>query len=265
VGWRALLAGVAIGSIIGLGSGRAAAAEPIAMRYQVLAGGMTVLDLDALVEIDTIGYRLRTLLRTRGLATLVVRGEQRTEAAGTLRGTEPQPARYRADGVWRGRPRQVEIDFRNIEPALRVQVPPDGGEREPVPPELRRGTVDALSALVKLTRIVVATGRCDGGAAVFDGRRRTDYVLRTGGREVLPRWRDAWAGEALRCAFESRQVAGFHRDQDAAERGRTQHGIAWVAPLSPGGHPVPVRLELATSWLGPVQAYLVAGDPAAGR
>jgi len=232
-------------------------ATAIETRYRVHAGGVTVLEIDARIELNAAGYRLRTLLRTRGIAELMVPGEQVTESRGSLRGAEPLPALYRADGIWRGRTRRIEIEFRGAEPVLRVQIPPEAVEREPVPPELRRGTLDALSALVKLARIVADTGRCEGEAAVFDGRRRTDYVLSTSGWDTLPRWRDAWSGEALRCGFEGRQVAGFHRDQDPAERGRPQHGIAWVASVVPGGPPVPVRVELATRWLGTIQAYLV--------
>jgi hypothetical protein len=267
-GLRPLGALVAIAAVVpptGLVLRTAAAeAAPIEARYRVLAAGITILEIDALIELSPVGYRLSTVTRTRGPADLAIRGEQRAEAAGAFRGTDPLPFRYRSVGIWRGRPRQVDIEFRGADPVLRAQVPPDDGtEREPVPPELRRGTLDALSALVKLARIVGATGRCEGDAAVFDGRRRTDYVLSTAGRDTLPRWRDAWAGEALRCGFEGRQIAGFHRDQDLAERGRPQRGTAWVAPLAPGGPPVPVRLELPTRWLGNLQAYLVAIAPPA--
>jgi hypothetical protein len=130
---------------------------------------------------------------------------------------------------------------------------------------MRRGTLDALSALLRLSRVVAATGRCEAEASVYDGRRRVDYVMRTAGREFLPPRRDgsAWAGEALRCVFEGRQVAGFFRDQARQERGRPTQGEAWVAPLVPGGPHVPVRLEMETRWLGTVEAQLVPSFAAA--
>lgn len=228
-------------------------------RYRVFAAGLPVLDIEAWFELGAETYRLRARLRTLGLAAIATPGEQVSEVAGRLRGTEARPWRYRSEGRWRGRLRRLVLDWEGADPVLRLlQETPGPDEFEPVPPELRRGTLDALSALVQLGRLVAATGRCEASAAVYDGRRRTDYVLRTAGREVLPSWRDAWAGEALRCGFEGRQVAGFRRSQDAGERGRPQRGDAWLAPLIPGGPPVPVRLTVQTPWLGAVEAYLVA-------
>jgi hypothetical protein len=227
-------------------------------RYRVVVAGMPVLDVEARVELGAETYHLSARLRTRGLVALAAPGEHVSEASGGLRGTEAEPWRYLSEGIWRGRPRRLALDWHGGEPVLRLRDPPGPDEHEPVPPELRRGTLDALSALVQLARIVAATGRCEAAAAVYDGRRRMDYVLHTAGRGVLPPWRDAWAGEALRCGFEGRQVAGFRRDRDASEQARPQRGEAWLAPLVPGGPHVPVRLSVPTPRLGTVEAYLVA-------
>jgi hypothetical protein len=255
---RALLASSA--ALLALdATARAEAVFPA--QYRVFAAGMPVLDIEARVELGAESYRLSARMRTRGLVALAAPGEHVSEATGWLRGTEALPWRYLSEGIWRGRPRRLALDWHGVEPVLRLHDPPGPGEHEPVPAELRRGTLDALSALVRLARIVAATGRCEAAAAVYDGRRRMDYVLHTAGRDVLPPWRDAWAGEALRCGFEGRQVAGFRRDRDAGEQARPQRGEAWVAPLVPGGPHVPVRLSLPTPWLGTVEAYLVAGAP----
>lgn len=238
--------------------------------YVVVAAGVTVMEIEVLLDLRRDGYHLRTALRTRGVASLLGRGEQATEAEGSFRGTEPLPARYRTEGVWRGQLRRVGLDYPPgaAGPILRVLEPPEApGEREPVAPELRRGTLDPLSALVKLSRAVAETGRCDGAAAVFDGRRRSDAAVRTAGRDLLPPGRrggEAWSGEALRCDLEWRQVAGFHTRQDQEERGRVNTGLAWIAPGWAGGPPVPVRAELPVRWLGTLHLNLVRAAPARG-
>jgi hypothetical protein len=239
--------------------------------YVVIAAGVTVLEVEVLLDLRREGYRLRTESRTRGIASLLGRGEQATEAEGGFRGTEPLPARYRTEGVWRGALRHIGLDYPPgaAGPVLRVLEPREApGEREPVAPELRRGTLDPLSALVKLSRAVAETGRCDGTAAVFDGRRRSDVAVRTAGRDLLPprRWGgEAWSGEALRCGLEWRQVAGFHTRQDQEERGRVNTGLAWIAPAWAGGPPVPVQAELPVRWLGTLHLYLVRAAPARER
>jgi hypothetical protein len=261
-----LLTSLALAGSPSLGS-----AEALAASYIVVVGGITVTEVEALFDIRRTDYRLRTTMQTRGVASLFGRGEQTTEAAGVFRGTEPVPAQYLTVGVWRGKLRHIRIDYPPSAsgPVLRVLEPPEApGERDPVPPELRRGTLDPLSVLVKLSRLVTETNRCDGAAAVFDGRRRSDAVARTTGRELLPQRRwvgHAWSGEALRCELEWRQVAGFLRGQDQGEQSRVNTGIGWIAPAWPGGPVLPVRAELPTRWFGTMHLYLMRAVPARER
>jgi hypothetical protein len=176
-----------LASMFMLASPRPSSAEALEASYIVVVGGMTVTEVEVLFDVRRTDYRLRTAMQTRGVASLFGRGEQTTEAAGVFRGTDPVPARYRTVGVWRGKLRHIEIDYPPgaTGPVLRVLEPEEApGERDAVPPELSRGTLDPLSALVKLSRAVAATGRCDGAAAVFDGRRRSDAVARTTGVSV---------------------------------------------------------------------------------
>jgi hypothetical protein len=241
-----------------------ARAAPLEASFVVVAGGLTVLEVEAAFELAAQGYSLRTALRTRGIAATFFPGEQTTLVEGRWRAAEPAPGLYRSAGVWRGRPRRTELDYGGEAPVLRLAEPPNDDEREEVPAELRRGTLDALSAIVKLSRIVAETGRCDGTAAVFDGRRRTEVTVRTLGRDQLPPSRSYWSGTALRCGYEGRVVAGFRRDQDRREAAEPQRGVAWIAEAAPGGPAIPVRLELPSRWFGSIEAYLLRA-PASGQ
>jgi hypothetical protein len=237
-----------------------AVAQPLRATYEVHAAGMVVLTMEAEMEVTPGGYRLATLIRTRGIAAVFAPGEQMTRVAGAWQGPTATPASYVSEGAWRGRPRRTALDWRGGAPVVRDMVPPNAEEREEVPADLQRGTVDALSALAQLSRAIAATGRCDGQAAVFDGRRRSDYSSRTAGRELIRPWRDAWHGEALRCGFEARVVAGFRRD-GSGDEGRPTPGTAWVAPPFAGAPPIPVRVEMPSRWFGAATAILLKAEP----
>lgn len=237
-----------------------ASAETLLARYEVQAGGLTVLRVDAVFDLDGPAYRVRTRSRTAGIAGWLASSDQTASAEGVWRSAEPLPGRYRSDGAWRDGRRQVAIDYPRGGPAaglplLRALEPPNEADREAVPQALTRDTVDALSALAKLLRAVAATGRCETAAAVYDGRRRVDWTARTEGLDLLPR-EGGFGGEALRCAVEGRLLAGRHADQDPTEARQPLPATAWLATVAPARRPLPVRIELPSRWFGSVRVVL---------
>jgi hypothetical protein len=238
-----------------------ASAEPLRARYEVRAAGLAVMTVLAHLDFAAAHYRLRTEVRATGLATVLGDSRQTTSIEGTWRGNLPRPLRYRAEGIWRGAPRQVAMDWPTPEePVVSLLVPPNDAEREAVPPTLRRGTIDGLSAIVLLGRAAAESGRCDGVVPVFDGRRRADYHAVTEGRERLAE-SGGFAGEAMRCTVEVRVLAGRLSDQDANEAKTPQRATAWLARLSPGGPVLPVRIDLPSRWFGTVRIHLLGVEP----
>jgi hypothetical protein len=242
----ALLAGLSLGQ---------AHANPIEAAYAVSQMGVTVMDIR--ITIDQAGdrYRLSTVSRSRGLGRLFLPREQVAEAEGGLRGRDVLPARYRTEGEWRGTPRRTVMEYLSGTPRLAVLEPPEGPDRIPVSPEEAEGTIDGLSALLRLSRDVAATGRCDIQGAIFDGRRRLEWTSRTIGVGASPV--RGISGEALRCVLESRLVAGFRRGDDPATVGRPRQAEAWLAVLGPGLPPLPLRVEFPSTFLGAFRLDLV--------
>lgn len=238
-----------------------AAAQALRAVYEVHAAGMVVMDVEARFELTRDAYRVETTLRTRGVAALLASGEQVSRANGGWAGGAAQPAAFVSEGVWRGRMRRMALEWRGAEPRIVELTPPETEEREPVPEAQRRGTLDLLSAIAAVARLVGQHGHCDAHAPLFDGRRRSELATRSEGREVVRPWRGAWHGEALRCGFEGRQVAGFRRDQERSEAAAPQRGTAWIAAPYPGAPPVPVRLDVQTRWFGTATAVLLRADP----
>jgi len=246
----------ALAATLAAGLPRPGAATPFTAHYEIRAGGLTVMRLETLFDLGEMEYRLTTRLRAVGLAGLLKGGDQVSSVEGRWQGMQPMPLRYRAESNWGGTRRKVAMEFApGGMPVLRALEPPIEPERETVPPALQRGTIDWLSAVAKLTRTVALTGRCDVEAATFDGRLRADISVRTAGVDRLPPW-DSLTGEALRCAFESRLVAGRRMNRDPDEPRQPQPAIAWLARVTPSAPPVPVRVELPSRWFGTLTVVL---------
>jgi hypothetical protein len=236
-----------------------AAETPVLASYTAYFSGFSVATLDAALRLEAERYRLAALMRTTGILAAFIRGEQTAEVEGVVHregSVRLAPERYAMEGRWRDRLRRIAMRWPGGEPEVLALIPANTDEREPVPVELQRGTIDTMTALVGLLRRAAETGRCEGEAALFDGRRRTDVTARTEGEDTLHahRW-GIFAGPALRCSVEGRQVAGFWTGRDREEAGKPRSATAWLARPEPGMPLIPVRIEAETGW-GPVYIHL---------
>lgn len=250
---------IAAAALAALAPAARAAEPPVLASYTAYFSGFSVATLDAALRLEAERYRLAALMRTTGVLAAFVRGEQTAEVEGVVQadsGVGLAPARYAMEGRWRDRLRRIAMRWLGGEPEVLALIPANTEEREPVPTELQRGTIDTMTAIVSLLRRVTETGRCEGEAALFDGRRRTDVSARTEGEDTLHahRW-GIFAGPALRCTVEGRQVAGFWSGQSRDEAGTPRTATAWLARPEPGMPLIPVRIEAETGW-GPVYIHL---------
>jgi hypothetical protein len=242
----------------------AAAAQdraPLHLRYAVYAAGVNVVDIDSRLDLFAKRYRIDLAYHTVGVLSLISHNQIESFAEGSLSGQGPQPLRFASWGTLRGTPRRTVIDYINGQPLLREQVPENDNDRELVPVSMQRGTMDTLSAIVTLVREVSEKGRCDGQSETFDGRRLLQISSRTVGEEKLgTEDRSSFSGTALRCDFTGRQLAGFQPDDEAEERAKVHRYQAWLAPLTPGGPRLPVRVVFETRFFGNATAYLTGAS-----
>ena len=236
-----------------------AASEPVFASYTVYFSGFRVAELDASLALSPDRYRAVARLRTAGLLATFVRGEQVSEVEGKVAPASAvglAPDRYAMEGRWRDRVRRITMRWNGNAPEVLTLIPANHEEREPVPANLQYGTVDTMSALAALIARVSAIGECEGAVAVFDGRRRSDFTAATEGEDILAphRW-GIYAGPALRCRFEGRQVAGFWREADPAQARESRTGTAWLARPAPDLPAIPVRIDSDTNW-GTIHIHL---------
>lgn len=256
-----LAAATAVGP---LGVAPAVAQEAAALRatYDLYAAGMSIASAEATLSLSSTGYRMDFRMRTSGLVGFFVRGDQHTTVEGTWDGDRPLPRVFHGSGVWRGEERVALIEYDHGQPQIRRLIPPNAQEREDVPPPLRQGTIDSLSAAIELIRHVARVGNCDGEARLYDGRRVSTIAARTVREEILPpHGRTGYTGRALRCDFEGRVVAGFRLADDEATRRRPLNGTAWMARPVDGAPPIPVQLTFETRWFGTTTMYLTSVSP----
>lgn len=254
-------AGVLSALVPGAAGRPATAPSGVQARYDGSALGLPVMRVESAFAIDRDSYRAEISFSTVGLLSVFVRSLMHDDVRGAWSGDSPAPAQFRSWGTLRGDARRTLIDYVAGAPLVRQLDPPNEGEREAVPEESRGGTVDMLSAAAALVRRADRTGRCDGAAQVFDGRRLTEIRAETVGL-VNPSPGDAgpWTGATLLCRFVGRQLAGFRNDD--ADWAREPHeGAAWLARVVPGGPMIPVRLKFETRWVGSVTLVLREATP----
>lgn len=264
----AILAGLLLpGSAIAQGSGPSAppaASVALHAAYATYAAGLHVADVESGLAFGPWSYQMQFDYRTTGVIGFFYRGHEADSAYGAWSGNTAQPTRFLARGLWHGVRREADLVYQDGMPSVTQLVPPNQGERERVPDALRAHTIDTLSALAQLIRVVDRTGRCDITVHTFDGRRALEIEAHTVGQEMLPRTdRSSFSGPALRCDFQGRLLAGFELGADRAHDSQPLHGSAWLAPAVRGAPALPVRLSFETRWFGDATMYLTDAGPGA--
>ena len=233
--------------------GGAASAESWRASYQITAAGVTVMEAEVTFDLGQDGapYSIESRVRSRGLASLLFRGEQSSRSAGVLQGATLRPRQHESQGNWRGTPRRTVLTYAP-DGLARIDLlePVQDVERAPVRDEERRGALDTLSAIIRLTQQVRRTGRCDVQARTFDGRRLTQFDVTT---DPIMRVSD---NGLLRCLVESRPLGGFALDRPVEEATRPTQSVLLYGVPQPGAPAIPVRIEVASRWWGTIQATL---------
>ncbi len=240
--------------------------EALTFDYATYAAGLHVVDFAGVFTTDARDYRLSIDYHTTGVFGAVIHSSMDSRVNGLWNDTDVEPLQFYSWGQLRGSPRRTLIEYSDHMPVIRDLQPANDAEREPVPESMQRNTVDTLSAIALLMHHVATTGRCEGAATTFDGRRLARITVATAGEEMLTASHgSSFSGPALRCDFVGQQLAGFKLEDDPAEVRRPRHGSAWFARVVPGAMQVPVRLAFRTDWFGDAVAYLtkVSQGPAA--
>lgn len=230
--------------------GPAAAADLLSVRVELYGPlGLHVLSLRTTLEQTEERYSAVVDYATIGLAGILFEQKTHAVAAGRLGRATAYPDSFRNDTVRNGIARRSRVDYLPDGAVNHNSTPPTSTV---VPPAMSRGTVDNVTAYLRLERQLAETGKCGLTVPVFDGRHRYDLVFVDAGKQELsPEGGQRFSGSAIACRMtrHNRIVEASEQDEGANQ------GMFWYAVLVPGELPVPVRMRLHTQ-LGTVDGYL---------
>ena len=244
-----------------LASGVVRAQSVLNLHYNGYVAGLRSTELQARLALGAREYAIDLSSRLVGPVGLIFDTHSSQHGEGRWVGQGVAPLAYHSSAVVRGAAREIEIAYPQGAPELRRLIPPQDMPREPVPEALQRQGIDGLSALAMLLREVGAEANCQGSATIFDGRRVSRVSVEGGAVEMLkPSSRSSYSGPARRCEIEYTILAGLPRDMPPDDKARRpNHATAWIAPLSPGAPPVPVKMSVDVRMLGRMTFYLAGG------
>ena len=253
LGWTVWLArvGAALVATLAAAVAPALAADPISARVEMYGPlGLHVLTLRTSIEQAGDAYAVVVDYTTTGLADILVQQKTHAVAQGRLGRATAYPSSFQNETTRNGIVRHSRVDYAPDGSVNASSTPPPAAV---VPPAMARGTVDNLTAYLRLERQLALTGKCALTVAVFDGRHRYDLVFADAGKQQLSREAgQQYAGPAIACRMtrHNRLVASAEENEGASR------GMLWYAALLPESEVlVPVRMRLETQ-IGTVDAYL---------
>jgi hypothetical protein len=232
---------------------------PLVMRYKAYVVGLPVVAFDFRLDEAAGDYVLGGQVRTVGLLRLFYRLDLRALSQGMIASAGPHPRFHEQRLLIRGHERSARLDYPGDGTVATALIPAEDPGRPKPTPQQTLHTIDPLTALLAIGRIVAREGRCEGRFPVYDGRRRYDVVLRDDGIERDASVRYAYDGEVRRCTAAAVKIAGFSWDQDYSPH--TTAGRVWFVTPEPGGPALPLRIEFGSSW-GSVSVRMTALEPA---
>lgn len=229
---------------------------PLSLSFEIHAGGLHVFSSDSVIALRPTGYEATVDVRTDGWLAWLLDLKLAAKVEGAAGPSGFAPHRFRSESEWRDRTRWVEVTYGpDGRPKIESKPPAEDDDRDPVPEDLRLGTIDPISAALALVHTVQGGGRCEGEAAIFDGRRRFAAKVSDAGRTTLAKSDLApYGGPARACRLIVVPLAGFWRNPKYPPK--TQELTIYRREIADGWPPLPVRVEAETSF-GAVRAHLV--------
>ena len=205
------------------------------------------------------GYSLVLDAKTRGFLGSLVPWEGTFESHGwVLKGGKYQPQKHQSTASWRKETDKKEYLYNKDGSfkSLRITDKHSDAELREVEDALTNGTVDTLTATLRVLEHYNEKGECNGTSEVFDGKRRFKQIFKHSKAVTLEQSKyNIYGGPAAECTVEVVPVAGeWHKKPrgwlSIQEQGRDRGMMptVWVAQISEDGPAVPVKIRVKTAY-----------------
>ena len=247
----------------GESEGPTSATSTLDVAWNLYIGGVPLGTAAIAARIDRHTYKASSRLETSGVANRFWQTKLETASHGKIEVGRVLPERYDSFQTRRnGRRREVTINFDANGPTGMVADPPYNDDDDPpITEEDKLHSRDPLSSLFFLITSVEANDDkpCGVVAPVYDGRRRYDVGFRYVRQQNVRMDNGVYAGPALVCEIEYREVAGYDQDVYDDDDDPIPRIYAWVATVASTASPgrrylVPFRLWTESERYGLITA-----------
>jgi hypothetical protein len=231
-----------------------------AMRYDVYAGGFHVVSADLTVDLsEKKNYLLRLAAYTHGVLAKLApwNGVFQTEGWYDLKKAHPQPELHFSDTTWRDENERTEFKYNKNGSFREYNVKnEDKNGPEDKDAALTQGTIDVLTATLKVMQTIAKDGVCEGRNEIFDGARRYALIY-AGSKPATLKKSDlnVYSGPAIECTVEVAPIAGKWHEKPRGwmsiqEQGRERGTMPtiWFAKMAKGEPAVPVKIRVKTDY-----------------
>jgi hypothetical protein len=233
----------------GIGMPVAGRNETLQVRYKADFLGLGLGTIDLTSGVDEDHYFVMTVLSTAGLADVFSSIHFQAIATGNLQGHLVVPQTYNSDSTSRKKRQLVGLVFAEHAPSSVDFIPIHDFTRFPVAPELKRDTVDPVSAALFIITgsSVDGQNKCGGIVPIFDGSRRYNLRLSFTRDVAIANGPDGFDSgrpvQALMCRVEYERVAGFKPPRPGHSVSDLPPIDVWLAPVPGTDFMVPVRIR----------------------
>ncbi len=256
---KALVFGLSL-TALGAGLAQAADYDLQKMKYDVYAGGIHAVKADLTLDYTKKGrYAMMFGAETRGLLGSLAPWVGTFESEGWVSDKRKLvPDLHESIAMWRDEKEVKTYNYDKNKGFVDITTTYVGKKPKTEIPEsdLTKGTIDALTATMRIMEKVSDGGKCEGESEVFDGKRRYKLIYKHIGFVQLEQTRyNAYSGPAAECTVEVEPVAGrWHKKPrgwlSIQEQGRDRGTMptVWMAQVVPGAVVVPVRVRVKTTY-----------------
>lgn len=239
--------------------GEVRAGEPMRLVYEVKATAWALFipitgRANFRMDLQPDTYSINGVVKTTGLADILVNYDMRLAASGYVRDDRLEPYAYVSQNRDGKKNRRVEMTYGASDVAMTAK-PAFGNLGEPpATPAQKLEAADPLTAFLghAFTPRPADGNPCGEPMKIFDGRQLTHLHFENAGLKQVKT--DAYRGEAYECHVSMDKIAGYDADEINAKE--TLTGIEgplrmWMAPMDNGTY-MPVKIQADTDAIGSV-------------